>query len=295
MEVNDPKDFDTLMKGFKKWPERTTTSPSGRHLGVYKSLLKDYPPKDPPPNQPPRTHGIEVLKCVFRLLQLALRHVHVYKRWKTVWNMYLEKKPGHPSIDSLCTLHLFEADYNLLLKWHSSLGFTPKSEKHDRILDSQGGGSAGQSEIDLACKKVAIYDYISITRTDAVDVSIVVNRCFDNMVEACENLSCRQHGADPAYLKLHAATQQQFCYHVKHAQGVLSGYNQHSTTNPWYGAGQGAGTVLTPICTAQTNLNRWNKLLQASGGKLNLSKCFWFWFFWKSPLKEQHFLWNHQL
>ncbi len=185
-----PIEFETLMKGFKKWPERTTTSPSGRHLGVYKSLLKDHPPKDPPSNQPPQTYGIEVMQCVFRLLQLALRHVHVYDQWKTVWNMYLEKKPGHPSIDSLHTLHLFEADYNLLLKWHLSLGFMPKSKKHDCILDSQGGGRAGRSAINLACKKVVIYNYISITQTDAVDVSIDVARCFDNMVEACENLSC---------------------------------------------------------------------------------------------------------
>jgi len=126
-----PIEFEALMKGFKKWLERTTTSPSGRHLGVYKSLLKDFPLKDPPPDLLPRTYGIDVMRCVFRLLQLALRHVHVYERWKTVWNRYLEKKPGHPFIDALQMLHLFEADYNLLLKWHSSLGFMSKSEKNN--------------------------------------------------------------------------------------------------------------------------------------------------------------------
>jgi len=245
--------------------------------------------------------------------------------------MYLEKKPGHPSIDSLRTLHMFEADYNLLLKWHSSLGFMPKSEKHNRLLDSQGGGRAGRSAIDLACKKVVIYDYISITRTDAVDVSIDVARCFDNMVEACENLSCRQHGADPVYLKLHAATQQQFRYHVKHAHGVSEGYNQHSTVNPWYGAGQGAGDACprwivqansltmaynqhaqlwqltnpaatdsigqgldmfvdnTDLCvygpqvqssnvqmSMQQLVDHWEGLLQATGGTLVPTKCFWY-------------------
>jgi len=39
-----PLRFEELMQGFKKWPERTSTSPSGRHLGTYKSLLKDFPP-----------------------------------------------------------------------------------------------------------------------------------------------------------------------------------------------------------------------------------------------------------
>jgi len=36
-----PLKYDTLMDRFCKWPEWTTTSPSGRHLGIYKSLLKD--------------------------------------------------------------------------------------------------------------------------------------------------------------------------------------------------------------------------------------------------------------
>ena len=30
---------ETYESGFKKWPEMTTTSPSGRHLGLYKALL----------------------------------------------------------------------------------------------------------------------------------------------------------------------------------------------------------------------------------------------------------------
>jgi len=54
-----PLDFELLMQGFKKWPKRTTTSPSGRLLGVYKSLLKDLPPSNPPlTTNPARTESI---------------------------------------------------------------------------------------------------------------------------------------------------------------------------------------------------------------------------------------------
>jgi len=74
-------------------------------------------------------------------------------------------------------------------------------------------------------------------------VSIDVAWCFDHMVEACENLSCRQHGTNMNYLKLHAAMQQQFHYHVKHAHGMSKEFNQHSHMDPWYGAGQGAGNA----------------------------------------------------
>jgi len=135
-----PLEFELLMKGFKKWPERTTTSPSGRHLGIYKSLLKDLPPSNPPPDYQPRTHGVDIMRCIYRLLLLALQHTHTYERWKVVWNMYLEKLPGSPYINCLRTLHLFKGDYNLLLKWFSSLGFLPKAEQHHRLHNSQGGG-----------------------------------------------------------------------------------------------------------------------------------------------------------
>ena len=33
-----PEDYE---EGFKKWSEMTATSPSGRHLGLYKALLKN--------------------------------------------------------------------------------------------------------------------------------------------------------------------------------------------------------------------------------------------------------------
>jgi len=96
-----PLDFELLMKGFKKWPECTTTSPSGQRLGIYKSLLKDLPPSNPPPDYEPRTYGIDIMRYIYHLLKLALQHTHAYERWKVVWNMYLEKSQDlHTSIIS---------------------------------------------------------------------------------------------------------------------------------------------------------------------------------------------------
>jgi len=92
-QPEQPLDFDQLMNGYCKWPERTTTSLSGHHLGIYKSMLKDFPPANPPPDYKPRTHGIEIMQMLFRLLQLAIKHTYVYSRWHVIWNMYLEKRP----------------------------------------------------------------------------------------------------------------------------------------------------------------------------------------------------------
>jgi len=85
------------------------------------------------------------------------------------------------------------------------------------------------------------YNHFRITRTTAADVSNDLARCFDRMIEGCQNLSCRQHGADLQYLKFHAKAHRLFRYHVKHAHGVSTHYNTFTTDSPWYGAGQGLG------------------------------------------------------
>jgi len=67
--------------------------------------------------------------------------------------------------------------------------------------------------------------------------------CFDCMIEAPNNLACLQHGADPKYIKLHAQTQQELCYYLKHKYGVSKDFNTHSNAQPWHGMGQGASNA----------------------------------------------------
>jgi len=165
--------YDGLMQGIQKWKERTTTSPSGRHLGIYKSLLKDEhksktkknkptPKKTipeqltrtPTDKQPPECNGADVMQIVHKLLVMAVRYCHTFERWTTIWNLFIEKDLGNPQLDRLRTLHIIKADYNLLLKWFAPQGVLKRAETHQQITDNQGGCRKGQSTIDLTCKKV---------------------------------------------------------------------------------------------------------------------------------------------
>jgi len=172
---------------------------------------------------------------------MAVQHCHMYERWRTIWNLFLEKEIGVPRITKLWALHIVEANYNLLLKWFGPKGFIKRAEDHNQLTPYQGGGCRGRSAIDLACKKVAAYDYVTLMRTPAANFEYDLKQCFDNMNEVCKNLSCLQHGADPRYIRLHAQTQRLQRYHVKHAYGISKKFNQHSDQHPWYGAGQGTG------------------------------------------------------
>jgi len=141
------------------------------------------------------------------MMSLAIKHTHTYNHWKTIWMLHLEKDIGNPTINQLRTIHLYEANYNLLLKWFSSQGFILTSKKAHRITESQGGGCPGHSAIDLVLTKILSY---KVAKTLQLQIIIVDNdamACFDRMVEAPNNLACLQHRSDPLYIKLHAQTQ----------------------------------------------------------------------------------------
>jgi len=200
------------MQGFKKWLEHTSTSLSGCHLGTYKSLLKDFPPPKMKDQQDKHTgeeewpYRINVMEAIFQMLCMAVKHTHTFDCWRIIWNLFLEKLPGTPYITKLQALHIVEADYNLLLKWNSSLGFMKHAEDNLQLTDSQGGGRKGRSTIDLAVKKVITYDYIWINKEEAINIELDAEACFNMMVELCQNLACLSHGADPLYIRLHTKT-----------------------------------------------------------------------------------------
>jgi len=115
------------------------------------------------------------------------------------------------------------------------------AEDNKQLTPYQGGGQRGHSAIDLACKKVVAYEYVTFNRITAANFEYDLKQCFDNMNKVCAKLSCLQHGTDPQYIWLHAQTQKLQCYHIKHAYSISNRYNQHTEQHPWYSAGQGTG------------------------------------------------------
>jgi len=77
-----PLIYAELQNGIKKWPEKTTTSPSGRHLGIYKSLqhhVLSQEEKDalsPTQSTAPLKEGCDVLFLIFDIMSLALLHTY---------------------------------------------------------------------------------------------------------------------------------------------------------------------------------------------------------------------------
>jgi len=86
-----------------------------------------------------------------------------------------------------------------------------------------------------------LYKVAKTLRLWVIIVDNDTTACFNQMVEAPNNLTCLQHGADPLYIKLHMQTQKELRYHLKHKYGISLDFNTHQEANPWYGMGQGSG------------------------------------------------------
>jgi len=53
-----------------------------------------------------------------------------------------------------------------------------KAEQHNTLNNSQGSSQPGWSAIDLACKKMVLFDYVYLKHTTAVDISIDIAHLY---------------------------------------------------------------------------------------------------------------------
>jgi hypothetical protein len=134
-------------KGFKKWSEGTSTSPSGRHLGHYRCLLVDddydgYTEEDPDPSD-------LILGVYYKLASLALKWGISLERWQNSITTMIEKQPGCPRINKLRVIHLYKADYNLLLKIIWARRLLWHAHDMDRLNEGQAGSTPGRNSINV--------------------------------------------------------------------------------------------------------------------------------------------------
>ncbi len=115
---------DQILGKLKKWKESTSTSPSGCHLGHYHCMWRPTGfPMNSDEGQKLQEYQDALLTATASLLNYALKYQYTYERWTKVANIMLQKDPNNPRIHRLRVIHIYEADYNLLLaiKWRQAM------------------------------------------------------------------------------------------------------------------------------------------------------------------------------
>ena len=116
--VNSPTNttihYKEYVEGFRNWKEKTTTSPSGKHLGHHKCLLK------PDGNQYSKEEldfGEIMMRLHHTITPIALLNASPLIRWLTSIVLLLPKDKGQPKINRLRIINTYESEYNLILKY----------------------------------------------------------------------------------------------------------------------------------------------------------------------------------
>ena len=331
-----------FMTGFRKWRESTSTSPSGRHLGHCKALLRaelidNQPVKNKHKQKKPITNnpkGVEIFKPIYQTAIAALQAGVSLIRWKQVQSSMIEKDPGKPYLHRLRVIHLYEADYNLLLKILWSRKLTWKAHIDGSLHESQAGSRPGRRAIDLVVFKEQKYLYSRLTRTTVLTMDNDAKACYDRIICNLAMLISQYFGMPENACNMQANTIKDMEFKLKTALGVSTQHYKHSPTTPVHGSGQGScasptlwllissilmrclengapgmelypiektGNVIrstidgfvydtslftnlpfnqhsleTAVNNLQSTTQLWAQLLEASGGKLELQKCFYY-------------------
>lgn len=152
-----------IKEGFSTWRETTSTSPSGRHLGHYKAIIQDT----------------VLLTCMTKFLSITVQRGISIPRWQNAVNVMLEKDIGRPRINRLRIIHLFEADFNFILKllWGSRL--VKQAAQYQLLHDGQHGSVPGRTAMELVMLNQITNDLCRTQKVNIIRFENDASACYD--------------------------------------------------------------------------------------------------------------------
>ena len=225
----------------KNWKETTSTSPSGTHLGHYHcAWKKPQLHHDDPKYDIIRGHQEGLINATVTLLNYAIRFGYSFERWKKVINIMLQKDPGNPRIHRLRIIHIYEADYNLLLavKWRKALYH---AEDHCLLNDGLYGSRPGRSAHDPALMEVLQHELYRMSMKSGINFDLDATSCYDRILANIASLSSRRMGMDKSVVLVNTRNLESAKFYLKTNLGISEGSYQHCSEFPIHGTGQGSG------------------------------------------------------
>lgn len=336
-EISTVITYLDLIAGYKRWREKTSTSPSGLHLGHDKAVLKYIQTQIDKCSKNNETPLFErVFRIKSKLIEWALITTHSYNRWTIVINAMIEKLPGNPLINKLRVIHLLESDFNMMIGILWGRRVISKGEKINAFDEGQGGSRPDRRTQELLIQKHLSYGIHRLSQTNGASFDNDAQSCFDRIVMNVASACSQQLGMPKSACNLFLNTLNNMKYFVKTANGVSTKYYTSSKQKTMHGPGQGGrgspavwviisslmmkcinqtaigSTFINPFnntenykqritgfvddithwCADNTltsseildemqkTAQKWEQLLTATGGKLELTKCFFYLITW---------------
>jgi hypothetical protein len=191
--------YEEFREAFVIWNERTTTSPSGQHLGHYKILTKLKVLRDAKINI-----SEKILNLYYQVMSITSRLGKSLKRWKHISTCMIEKIKGCPRIDKLRVIQLYEADYNLLLKIIWSRRVIWNAHNQGKLHPGQSGSRPGRNAADVIIQNEMKHTYARITKTVLGTIDNDAKSCYDRIPCNVAMLVSKYFGTPTNYCKVQA-------------------------------------------------------------------------------------------
>jgi hypothetical protein len=239
---------------FKSWNERTSTSPSGLHLGHYKAMVsRNDADLNTDEGQELESQRTELIRAHTAMLNYSLHHSYSYERWKNVVNVMIAKEPGNSKIHRLRVIHIYEADYNFLLqaKWRELI---KHAESKQTLHPGQYGGRSGRDAKILVFLEELKTEICYASRKSLINFDNDAASCYDRIIPALASLIGRAFGMHRNVIFVHATTLEETKYKLKTSMGVSDEYYANCQAFPIYGTGQGSGNSPAIWCIVSSVL-----------------------------------------
>jgi hypothetical protein len=115
------------------------------------------------------------------------------------------KEPGDTKVHRLCVIHIFEADYNLILslKWRTLL---EHAEDRNLLNDEQYGSCAGRESPALLYLEELKTEMAYGSRKPLVNMDNDASSCYDHVIVSLASLISRKYGQNRRVVLVNAKT-----------------------------------------------------------------------------------------
>ena len=164
-------------RAWRKAKERTSSSPSGLHFGLWKANAQ----------HPTLCEMDSILRVI------PFRTGYSMRRWQHGIDVELQKEQGNFNIERMRTIVLMEADHNLNNKLLGRRAMA-HAERHQALAPEQYGSRKNHSSAQATVNNRLIYDLMRQTRHGGVICSNDAESCYDRIVHSVLSLSLQRLG-----------------------------------------------------------------------------------------------------
>jgi hypothetical protein len=141
-------------------------------------------------------------------------------------------------------IHLYEADYNLILavKWRELIHHC---EDNKLLHPCLYGACPGRCALEPVFIKEMINEITRLSRKPVIKNAEDATACYNCIIPGVGNLASCTHGLHCNVALIQGKTLEEVQYHLKMILGVSKEHYQHCTASPVFGTGQGSGNSPT--------------------------------------------------